>query len=582
MNSELIAHLPPAFILIFGGLLLPIFETRGRQALILALPLLALIQSWSIPAEAGLVAFPLAGIDVYLLYLHPFTKLFATIFCLMAFAGGLFGLSHSRLAETSAAFVYAGGALGVVFSGDLLSFFFFWELMAIASTVVILCGGTQESRASGLRYAYLHFVGGAILLCGITSYIALSGHSDFTLILSRMNWMLTLTPDAYTVSLWLMFIGILINTATAPLSAWLSDSYPQGSTTGSVFLSAYTTKTAVFALLILFSGNELLIYLGLFTAFYGLIYAILENNIRRALSYGLISQVGVMVAGIGIGSEAALTAVALVAFGHILYKGLWFMVAGTVIESTGRSNCNELGMLYPSMKPVAIIASIATLSMAAPFTVGFIGKSLLSEAAKTEGYEMAYLLFTASAAGMFLVLLRLLWQIFFGTYPASLASVKPVPTNMLVAMGIMAAFCIVPALPGVYSWLLFYSLPNGLENSVYNMHNLLAQTELLLFSGLVFLLILPKLKTTTSTLLDFDWIYRVLLRRIARTVLRRIHYHYWPIALAHSGAAVGKIIRSAYIIHGPKGIFSRSWNISTTVLWSVLLLGVYMALYYSA
>jgi multicomponent Na+:H+ antiporter subunit D len=336
MNSVLIAHLPPAFILIIGALLLPLFKDKGRAAIIVALPVLTFFQIWSIPKESASFVLPIAGFDIDLLYSHTYTALFSSVFCIAAFMAGIFSLQHKRLNETVAAYIYAGSAIGITFCADLIGFFIYWELMALTSSIVIFCGGTLKARQAGLRYAYIHLLGGAILLCGIASYVALSGSYEFSTLISRMEWMLTLSPDAYIISLWLILIGILINAATPPLGAWLADAYPEASSSGSVFLSVFTTKTAVFALLTLFPGNELLIYVGLAMALYGLLYALLENNIRRALSYGLISQVGVMVSGIGIGTELALLAVALTAFGHIIYKGLWFMVAGAIIETTGR------------------------------------------------------------------------------------------------------------------------------------------------------------------------------------------------------------------------------------------------------
>lgn len=583
MSSELIAHLPPAFILILGGFLLPFFKENARRTLVVLLPVLALLQSWMLPTDAADFVYRIAGFEVKLLYIHDYSKLFATIFCLMAFTGSIYALNKASLTESCASFIYAGSALGVVFSGDLLSFFIFWELMAIASSIVIFCSGTCDSRAAGLRYGYMHFVGGAILLCGITSYITLSGSAELAPIVSQMDWMLTLTPDAYVISLWLMMIGVLINAAVPPLSAWLPDSYPEASTTGTIFLSTYTTKTAVFALLILFAGNDLLLYIGAFTMVYGLLYALLENNVRRSLSYGLISQIGVMIIGIGIGSDAALAAVVLVAFGHILYKGLWFMVAGAVIEATERRNLNELGMLWHHMKPTAIIAGIASLAMAAPLTTGFIGKTLLGEAATEAKLHTFYLCLTAGAASMFLVLARLYWNIFFGSTPASAARIKPTSNTMLIAMSLMAIACTIPAFPHLYSWLLSHVLPKDITlPTLYSIKHVIAQSELILFSALAFLTLNPFLKNTTSTLLDFDWLYRVLIKRVLKAILGRIHYHYWPTALSHTWLALSRIIKSAYVVHGPKGVFSRSWNISTTVLWSVALLGIYMALYYSS
>lgn len=584
MNSDFITLMPPAFILILGGFILPFFQDNAKRILIILLPILAFYQSWSINADVSEITFSIASFDLQLLFEHQYSKLFATIFCFMAFTGGIFGLKTAKTMESSAAFIYAGGALGVVFSGDLISFFLYWELMAVASAIVVFCGNTDVARRAGLRYSYVHFIGGVILLSGIISYIALGGSNAFTSLASSMEWMLTTTPDALSISLWLMLVGIIINAAVPPLATWLPDSYPSASPTGAVFLSAFTTKTAIFALLILFAGNALLIYIGLASMLYGIVYAMLQNNIRRTLAYGLISQVGLMMIGIGIGTEAALLAVSMVAFGHILYKGLWFMVTGAVIASTGRSRAHELGALWHHHKPLAVIAIFATLAMIAPLTTGFLGKTLLGDAMENSDVSHnIYLLVTASTAGMFMVLVRLLWQIFFDKAPDSPAKIKPIPINMYLAMGAMVLATILPALPVVYQSLLGFTVVNIPNFSdVYHFKALLSQSEVILFSTLAFFLLKPWFKTTSSTLLDFDWIYRVFLKRLFKMILVRVHYHYLPTALAHANMGIKQIIHSAYKLNGPKGIFSRSWNISTTVLWSVLLLGIYMALYYTA
>ena len=110
---------------------------------------------------------------------------------------------------------------------------------------------------------------------------------------------------ADTLPRYLILAGFLINAAAVPLSAWLPDAYPESSWSGMVFLSAFTTKAAVYALLRGFPGTEPLIYVGLCMIFYGIVYAILENDMRRILAYSIVNQVGFMVAGVGIGTEMA-------------------------------------------------------------------------------------------------------------------------------------------------------------------------------------------------------------------------------------------------------------------------------------
>ena len=174
------------------------------------------------------------------------SRLFATVFSIMAFAGGLYALNQRRVIELASALCYAGSAIGVVFAGDLITVFIFWELMAIASTLVVWSAGPQ-ARGAGMRYAAIHFFGGALLMAGIAGEIATNGNVAFA----------KMTLDS--APRWLILAGFLINAGAPPLSAWLPDAYPESSWSGMVFLSAFTTKTAVYVLLRGFPGTELLI-----------------------------------------------------------------------------------------------------------------------------------------------------------------------------------------------------------------------------------------------------------------------------------------------------------------------------------
>ena len=325
----------PGLLLIGGGLVLPLLRGPLRAAAVLVLPLVALGLVWQVPDGVAL-AVPFLGYELALVKGDALSRLFATVFSLMAFAGGLFALNQRRTVELSAAFCYAGAAIGVVFAGDLVTVFIFWELMAIASTVVIWSAG-PSARAAGLRYAAIHLFGGILLMAGIAGQIADTGSLAF----GRM------TLDS--MPRWLILAGFLVNVAAPPFSSWLPDAYVESSWSGMVFLSAFTTKTAVYVLLRGYPGTELLIYLGLFMVFYGIVYAILENDMRRILAYSIVNQVGFMVTGVGIGTEMALNGAAAHAFAHIIYKALLLMSAGSVLYMTGKRKCTDLGGLFRTM-----------------------------------------------------------------------------------------------------------------------------------------------------------------------------------------------------------------------------------------
>ena len=144
-------------------------------------------------------------------------------------------------------------------------------------------------------------------------------------------------------------IGFILNAAVPPLHAWLPDAYGEATFNGSVFMCAFTTKTAVYALCRGFAGMEILVPLGVIMALYGVVYAVLENDCRRLLAYHIISQVGYMVAGVGLGTAMAINGACAHAFAHILYKGLLFMGCGAVLHMTGESKFTELGGLWKKM-----------------------------------------------------------------------------------------------------------------------------------------------------------------------------------------------------------------------------------------
>ncbi|MCU0842438.1 MAG: hypothetical protein MUC79_12070, partial [Thiobacillaceae bacterium] len=380
----------PALLLILGASLLPFLRGGARTGAILALPAMALAALWSLPDgriwETTWLDYTLTPLTV-----DPLSRLFATIFLLMALGGGLFALRQPSRLELPAAFLYAGAAVGVVLAGDLVTVFVFWEVMAIGSTLVLWSAGTRTAWAASLRYAMVHLAGGVILFAGVVGHLIATNDAAFT----RME------PDS--VAHWLILIGFLINAGAPPLSAWLPDAYPEASWSGTVFLSAFTTKTAVYVLLRGFPGTELLIWVGLFMVFYGIVYALLENDMRRILAYSIVNQVGFMITGIGIGTELALNGAAAHAFTHIIYKALLLMSAGAVLAATGRRKCSELGGLFHSMPLTTICGGIGALAISSfPLTSGFISKSMISQSAADGHLFMVWMLLAAASAGVLL------------------------------------------------------------------------------------------------------------------------------------------------------------------------------------
>jgi multicomponent Na+:H+ antiporter subunit D len=553
---------PPGLILIFGALLLPFVKGRVRSGVLLALPLATLAVVIQVP-DGEVLKLSFVGFELVPLRGDKLSRLFAFIFALMASAGSLFALRQERTTELAAAFAYAGSAIGVVLAGDLISVFIFWEMMAIGSTLVIWCG-SPSARGAGLRYAAIHLFGGVLLMVGIAGEIAGNGTTAFGKL------------DLSTLPRWLILAGFLINTGAPPLSAWLPDAYPEASWSGMVFLSAFTTKAAVYVLLRGFPGVELLIWVGLFMVFYGIVYAILENDMRRILAYSIVNQVGFMVAGIGIGTEMALNGAAAHAFTHIIYKALLLMSAGSVLLMTGRRRCTNLGGLFRTMPLTCLCGIVGALSISSfPLTSGFVSKSMIAEGAAEQHLALVWFLLAAASAGVFLHAgIKFPWFVFFHR-DAGLRPAEP-PINMLLAMLLLSALCIgLGVAPGI----LYAALPHPVVYVPYTASHVVSQLQLLLFSGLAFFLMLAWLQRTLTITLDTDWLWR----RLGPTILSRLDKAAdttWSRLTAGALSAGRRVNSGLHHHHSPDGVLGRTWPTGTMALWATLMLGAYLVLSY--
>jgi len=561
MTSALI---PPGLILILAGAILPLVPDRVRTALLLGAPVLTLVLIWMIgdgPAlTMGFLDYELVPVEG-----DALARLFATVFAIMAFGGGLFALKQEKTLELAAAFIYAGSAIGVAFAGDLITLFVFWEIMALASTMVIWSAGKAAYGAS-MRYVSIHLLGGVILMAGVAGEIAATGSVDFAPML----------PD--TAARWMILIGFLINAGAPPLSAWLPDAYPASSWSGMVFLSAFTTKTAVLVLLRGFPGAEILVFVGLYMIFYGIVYAILENDMRRILAYSIVNQVGFMVAGIGIGTAMALNGAAAHAFTHIIYKALLLMSAGSVVYMTGKHKCTDLGGLFRTMPLTTICGIIGALSISSfPLTSGFISKSMISQAAADQHLAIVWFALMAASAGVFLHAgIKFPWFVFFQK-DSGLRPEEP-PWNMKLAMVLFSVLCIGL---GILPWPLYQMLPYPVDYVPYTASHVTSMLQLLLFSGLAFFLMLGLLKRTLTISLDFDWFYRGFGKVLAREFDFR-SARAWRGFVDKLYRGTVRLLGTIYKHHGPQGILARTWPTGSMAFWTTVLLGGYVLLYYFA
>jgi multicomponent Na+:H+ antiporter subunit D len=554
----------PGLLLMAAGFAAGPLRGKARGAVVLGAAAVAVAITLALP-EGVLWRTRFLGFDLVPFAVDRLSRLFALIFAIMAFGGGLFSLNQKHRLEVPAAMIYAGAAIGVALAGDLLTVFGFWEVMAIGSTAVIWSAGTAAAYRASLRYAAVHLAGGVLLMAGIAGHVAGTGSVAFE--------RLALDSPAH----WLILAGFLVNAGAWPLSAWLPDAYPEASWSGTVFLSAFTTKAAVYVLLRAFPGAEILIYVGLVMVFYGIIYALLENDMRRILAYSIVNQVGFMVTGIGIGTATALNGAASHAFAHILYKALLLMSAGAVLHATGRRKCTDLGGLFRTMPLTTLCGTIGALAISGfPLTSGFVSKSMIGDAAMAEHLMVVWYLLAAASAGVFLHAgIKYPWFVFFQK-DSGLRPPDP-PLNMRLAMLLFAALCV-----GLGVWYapLYALLPFPADYVPYTGSHVVGQLQLLLFSGLAFFVMLPALRRTLTITLDTDWLYRrlgpVLARAASGTVVggdRAMR----TVVRAGAAAALAACRRGASGNTDP----SRPRTSGGMVLWVAAMLAAYLIAYYT-
>jgi len=432
-------------------------------------------------------------------------KVFAYIMTLMCIIGSVYGMHVDNDWEHVAAWLYVAGSLGVIFCGDYLVLFLFWELMAFSSVFLVWFRNRKESLATGYRYLLVHTAGGLALLGGfILRYHATGGDLSFG----------PIGVDSPSLSTYLIMIGFLLNAAVPPFHAWLPDAYGEATVSGAVFMCAFTTKTAVYALARGFAGMDILVPLGVAMALYGVVYAVLENDARRLLAYHIISQVGYMVAGVGIGTPLAINGACAHAFAHILYKGLLFMGCGSVLYMTGKSKFSELGGLYKKMPLAFVYTLIGGLSISAfPLFSGFVSKAMIVAAGfEIHNYWAAFLLTLASAGTFLHTGLKVPYFIWFGKNNCSKETwdkAADPPWNMQAAMIVASFLCIFIGCytPYLYNMLPFPEIAAGYHP--YDQYHLSETLQILLFTALGFFLLIKKLAPEPTISIDMDWFYRM-------------------------------------------------------------------------
>ncbi|MDA9952914.1 Na(+)/H(+) antiporter subunit D [Planktomarina sp.] len=557
----MISILPTAFIFIAAALVLGLLPKGNvRGVILLITPILAAWQIWNLPA--GIFAqVELVGQTLDMMRVDKLSRIFGLIFCLAAFLGNLYAWHVRDFIQQIAALLYAGAAIGAVFAGDLITLFFYWEGTALASVFLIWARRTEGSYHTGMRYLIIQITSGVILLAGTALLYRETGSITF----ERMT--------LGSLGTWLIFLSFGIKCAFPLLHNWLQDSYPAATITGTVILSAFTTKLAVYALARGFAGTELLIYIGAVMTLFPIFFAEIENDLRRVLAYSLNNQLGFMVVGIGVGTEMAINGTASHAFAHILYKALLFMSVGAVMLRTGTSKASELGGLCRTMPRTAIFCLIGAASISAfPLFSGFVTKSLIMDETANQHYPIIWAMLVFASAG---VLSHSGIKIPYFTFFGHDSGLRPneAPIHMQMAMGFTAFLCV---FIGVYPEPLYALLPYEVVYRPYTMSHVVGQLQLLCFALLAFAVLMrrgihpPEIRAVN---LDVDWIYR----RFIPTFYNIIYNSVAKVFIFIEAVIVYVIqmtIKGLYKLHGPETGISRMCGVGAMVMWVAILLGV--------
>ncbi|MEE2649159.1 MAG: Na(+)/H(+) antiporter subunit D [Acidobacteriota bacterium] len=562
----MIDSFPPGWLLIFGGLLVPLFRGRLRSAYMLLLPALGFLQLLLLP-HGELLQVSIFDYSLTPVRVDPLSLVFGYIFHIAAFLGMIFALRVKDCGQHVAAFVYAGSAIGAVFAGDLITLFVYWEIAAISSVFLIWARRSERSYRAGMRYLIFQIASGVLLLAGTLAHFYQTGSLAFDYLgINSMGGTLIL-------------IAFGIKCAFPLLHNWLEDAYPEATVTGTVFLSSFTTKMAVYALARGFPGTEQLIWIGAMMAAFPIFYAVIVNDLRRVLTYSMNNQLGFMVVGVGIGTELALNGAVAHAFADILFKGVLFMSMGAVLLRTGTVKGSELGGLYKSMPWTATFCIVGAASISAfPLFSAFATKSMILSATAENHYAFVYFVLLFASAGVFHHSgIKIPYFAFFGH--DSGIRCKEAPRNMLIAMGLAASLCIgIGVFPGV----LYNVLPFPVDYEPYTVTHVITQLQLLFWSAVAFAwlnwvgLYPPELRSVN---LDSDWIVRRLVPRMFGPVTRAFA-RLWTGILDQLGRRATATLQTVHRHHGPQGILERTWPTGSMALWVAILLALILLLYY--
>jgi multicomponent Na+:H+ antiporter subunit D len=562
----MIEMLPPGAILILGGLFLPFLpNARVRATWGVVVTLLGLGHLWMLPADFSWVIHPY-GYEMEIVRLDKLAFVFAAIFHIAAALSMVYSVHLDDRIQHVAGLTYAGSAVAAACAGDLITLFVFWEATAITSVFLIWANRTERAYNTGIRYLMMQVGSGVLLLAGAVTLFEETGQLAFNHI------------GIETLGGKLILISFGIKACFPFLHNWVQDAYPEATVTGTVWLSAFTTKLAIYALCRGYAGTDILIPIGAAMTVFPIFFAVIENDMRRVLSYSLNNQLGYMVVGVGIGTPLAINGTVSHAFAHIIYKGLLFMSMGAVLHRVGTIKASELGGLYRTMPLTTIFCIIGAMAISAfPLFSGFVTKSMILTAAAQEHHTVVLLILLFASAG---VVDHSGIKVPYFAFFAHDSGMRPkeAPWNMLLAMGIAAFFCLAI---GMYAAPLYALLPNDMHDlhwTAYDATHVVTQLQLLLGSATAFVF-LQKAGLYPAELrsrnIDVEWIYRKAIPSLL-TILYEVGGEVQRALQAQIANTVRSGLDTARRLHQPAGLMGEPWPTGATALWAAILLGIYL------
>ncbi len=564
MPTELLS---PGIFQMLAALLVPLIAAGlWRNVYMAGIPVVAFW--WTLGLTPGdNLTVEIFDLTLIVMRIDDLSLIFAYIFQIATLISIVYAWHIRDTVQQVAGLIYSGAAIAAVFAGDLVTLFVMWELTALASVFLIWARRDAASFRAGMRYLVIQVGSGVLLLAGSIIHYQATGSIAFNFL------------GIGTLGTNLILLAFAVKCAFPLLHNWLQDSYGQATVTGTVFLSAFTTKLAVYALARGYPGTEMLIWIGATMTAFPIFYAVIENDLRRVLAYSLNNQLGFMVVGVGIGTEMALNGTAAHAFAHILYKALLFMSMGAVLFRTDTIKGSELGGLYKSMPWSTGFCIVGAASISAfPLTSGFVSKALIITAAAEEGHWIVWAVLLFASAGVFHHSgIKIPYFAFFAHDSGK--RVKEAPINMLIAMAAASALCLGI---GMFPDYLYAILPYQVNFIPYTTAHVITQLQLLMFSALAFTVLMwtriypPELRSIN---LDTDWVYRRLMPSICNKFIVLVSTAYHAISRV-AGIRAERAIRTSFHLTGPQSALARTWEIGSSALWVMILLAVCLVLYY--